>query len=469
MIKPSKILLLITLVFTVLITLLFVYPKEGIKVFGYEVKFVSFSDYVPDVEYIVTNEYSAKKSTQTLKNVVVTDLDTNSLKSDSLFSADFIIHPSGFENSMYLFYKKLQNIDNEKESIRIVHFGDSQIEGDRISNVLRECLQNEFGGCGVGFVPVSESNFGKVTINSTSEGWEKHQLFGKKQIDPLNSFGFLGYYHRIASNQNHAWVKFSGSYNGTENSQKFQNIKLMLSNVQQPVDITLKTDTGTIEHLSLLKQEGIYLQEWKVEGSLKNSYEIDFDSENSPDVIGFAMDCEEGISVDNIPLRGSSGISFSAKNIETLKNQFAHLNVGLVIYQFGVNVVPYVVNDYTYYEKMISRQLKLLKEILPNAAILVVGVSDMSRKVDEDYESYPNITKIREAQMRAAKSNNCAFWDLYNVMGGENSMINWVNAKPSLAEKDYTHFNRRGAKIVGKKLYNAIYSDYVEYQTLNIQ
>ena len=469
MIKPYKILLLFTIVLMVLTTLVFTFPKKGINLLGFQFSFVNFSDYVPDVEYVVTNEYAAKKTNQNLSKPAVSVLDTNLLQQDSLLANDFIIHPSGFENSLYLFYKKLQNIQDQKQSIRIVHFGDSQIEGDRISDVLRECLQKQFGGCGIGFMPVSESNFGKVNITSTAEGWEKHQLFGKKLEDPMNSFGFLGYYHRIAADQNHAWVKFKGNYMGGKNVQEFQKINLMLSNVSQPVNITLKTDTGIIETMSLLKQDGVYMKTWKLDGSLKNYYEIDFDSQNSPDVLGIALDCEDGISVDNIPLRGSSGISFSTQNKETLKKQFAHLNVGLIIYQFGVNVVPYVVNDYTYYERMINKQLALLKEILPDAAILVVGVSDMSRKVEEQYESYPNITKIREAQMRAAKKNNCAFWDLYNVMGGENSMINWVNASPSLAEKDYTHFNRRGAKIVGKKLFNAIYTDYQEYETLNVE
>ena len=110
-------------------------------------------------------------------------------------------------------------------------------------------------------------------------------------------------------------------------------------------------------------------------------------------------------------------------------------------------------------------QLKLLKEILPDASILVISVTDACKNKEE---SYANIDKVRDAQLRAAKRANCSFWDLYSVMGGEYSMPSWVNANPSLAEKDFKHFNSRGAKVIGNKLFNAIISDYNDYKSTNI-
>ena len=46
------------------------------------------------------------------------------------------------------------------------------------------------------------------------------------------------------------------------------------------------------------------------------------------------------------------------------------------------------------------------------------------------------------------------FWDLYEAMGGKNSMVAWVNK--GLAQKDYTHFSFKGAKYVGEMFYEAI-------------
>ena len=47
-------------------------------------------------------------------------------------------------------------------------------------------------------------------------------------------------------------------------------------------------------------------------------------------------------------------------------------------------------------------------------------------------------------------------------------MAEWVTASPSLAEKDYTHFNWRGANVVGEKLGNAILKDYYDFKKLEI-
>jgi lysophospholipase L1-like esterase len=58
----------------------------------------------------------------------------------------------------------------------------------------------------------------------------------------------------------------------------------------------------------------------------------------------------------------------------------------------------------------------------------------------------------------------CAFWDLRDAMGGQNSMVSWVNNKPSLAQSDYTHFNANGAKLVGEMLYNALNNAYEDYK-----
>lgn len=95
----------------------------------------------------------------------------------------------------------------------------------------------------------------------------------------------------------------------------------------------------------------------------------------------------------------------------------------------------------------------------------MISVTDACKNEEE---SYANIYKVRDAQKRAAKRANCSFWDLYEVMGGELSMPSWVNAQPSLAEKDFKHFNARGAKVIGNKLFNAIISDYNDFKSTNL-
>jgi lysophospholipase L1-like esterase len=139
---------------------------------------------------------------------------------------------------------------------------------------------------------------------------------------------------------------------------------------------------------------------------------------------------------------------------------FKQLNVRLIIFQFGVNIVPNVVKSYTWYENLMVKQLQHLRSAAGNTPIIVIGVSDMSRKKETWYESYPNIVAIRNAQRNAAFRTGCAFWDLYEAMGGNNSMPSWVFADPPLANKDFVHFNARGSRIVSHMLYEAIMNDF---------
>jgi hypothetical protein len=108
--------------------------------------------------------------------------------------------------------------------------------------------------------------------------------------------------------------------------------------------------------------------------------------------------------------------------------------------------------------------MNFLKSLYPGTGIIVIGVSDMSRRTaGGHFESYPNIELIREAQKNAAFRAGFPFWDLFEAMGGKNSMPAWVNAGPPLAQLDYVHFTFRGAALVGDLLFNAIIADYAGF------
>ena len=45
-------------------------------------------------------------------------------------------------------------------------------------------------------------------------------------------------------------------------------------------------------------------------------------------------------------------------------------------------------------------------------------------------------------------------------------MPSWVFAEPSLASKDFVHFNPRGAKLIANMFYNALLFEYNQYKNL---
>ena len=90
-------------------------------------------------------------------------------------------------------------------------------------------------------------------------------------------------------------------------------------------------------------------------------------------------------------------------------------------------------------------------------------MGDKSYRKNGVYQTDPSVPILVEAQKRMAKDNKLAFWSLYDAMGGYGSMVNWVEGDTAFANRDYTHFNFKGARKVGKLLFSKLISEYTDY------
>jgi lysophospholipase L1-like esterase len=190
---------------------------------------------------------------------------------------------------------------------------------------------------------------------------------------------------------------------------------------------------------------------------------LKFRGAGSPDFYGIALDGNRGVAMDNVAMRGCAGLVFTQINRDQLEQMYDTLNVRMLILQFGGNVVPYMTDNYEYYERWFLNQLRRLKQISPSVPIIVIGVSDMSVREKDKIVTYPNLLQIRDALKNATFRAGCAYWDMYEAMGGHNSMPSWVYAKPSLATSDFVHFNERGARVIAEMFYNAFIYELESY------
>lgn len=389
---------------------------------------------------------------------------------------------------LFPFFRALKSLSaNPNQLVRAIHYGDSQLEGDRITAFLRDKFQESFGGGGVGALSIVDRLHTKSTIfQSADANWLPYVMYGPKYRRSNSAFyGILGEYYKFpivaednAQNQNTpfrlakfkpTWSKASLYYSRLPQSNARQNdikrVKVMFRNPEANCEVSIQAQGDSLKRVELKASKELQIVEYEVRKPFER-VDIRFGaSTHSPEVYGVALDPAKGVMFDNAPLRGSSGVEFTRVNKVHLKQQFEALNVRFLILQFGVNIVPNPLSDYGFYEKMFYEQLKFLKSLRPDLCILVVGVSDMSRRSANGFESYPNIEKIRDAQKKAAFRAGCAFWDLYQAMGGNNSMPSWVNE--GLANRDYTHFTGKGAQIVSEMLYKALLTEYDRFHQLH--
>jgi hypothetical protein len=104
------------------------------------------------------------------------------------------------------------------------------------------------------------------------------------------------------------------------------------------------------------------------------------------------------------------------------------------------------------------------KEVCPGIPVIVIGPSDMAVREDGQFISYPGLEGIRDALRDAARESGFGFWDLYEAMGGHNSMASFVHADPPLASTDYVHFTNLGVNLVAEMFYNALMLEYEEFE-----
>ena len=183
------------------------------------------------------------------------------------------------------------------------------------------------------------------------------------------------------------------------------------------------------------------------------------------ELYGVSMSGKNGVTVSNVPMRGCSGTIFTRIDSTLLAQSYKEMNVALIILQFGGNMMPQINSDKAIerYMKLITRQIQYLKRVNPQAEILFVGPSDMVKRIDGQLQTYTYLPKMNEALKETVLKSGAAYWDLFHVMGGKNSMIEWVKHVPAWAGPDYIHFTEAGAYEISTILSNAFLMHYDFY------
>ena len=126
----------------------------------------------------------------------------------------------------------------------------------------------------------------------------------------------------------------------------------------------------------------------------------------------------------------------------------------LVVLQYGLNVMTAEVHSYNSYAKTLAHIIRYTQQCFPGASILVMGVGDRSKMQNGQFITMPSVHGMIKAQRKAAKETGVAFWNTFEAMGGENSMVAFVEKK--WASQDHTHIRFPGGKFIAKELAAAL-------------
>lgn len=356
------------------------------------------------------------------------------------------------------FFEALDNAD--KKPVRILHYGDSQLECDRMTADLREHFQSKFGGGGVGMVPAVQPIATYTLGQSVSPALRHYCAYGSPEFRAGHwRYGPMASMSRVDGGASFSFAAHGGDK--FPHCQEFQKVSVAIKGSGslrvRAADSTYQL-TSKIEADSALRIFTTTLKRPTNRATLTVS--------GNMDIYGIMLDGKSGVAMDNIPMRGCSGIMFTSIDRKSFAPFFKQQNVGLIILQYGGNSVPYLkgAQSISTYADQVRKQIALFRKVAPKARILFIGPSDMATSIGGRMQTYPHLDEVIDSLRTAVNEQGAAYWDMQGAMGGNGSMVQWVKARPALAGTDYIHFTPRGAEQISQILYDTFLLYYKFYR-----
>ena len=354
------------------------------------------------------------------------------------------------QRGMLPFYQALDELNRHPRLVRIAYYGDSFVEGDILTADLREMLQDKYGGSGVGYSPITSISSGfRMTTRQSAEGWDRHSIMDSVYFDRSLQDISNHYFKAVPE----ASISFRGQTRNYAHLDTFYHASFFFNPCEEA------TISATVNGKGVFNKtfKGNEVQVAEVDGKIGSVCFTVQEADSSALFYGVAMDSDAGIALDNLSMRGASGLNVRSVPAKTMRRFYELRPYDLVILQYGLNVATKLGSNYDNYINGMKTTIQHIKEYYPNAGILIVSVADRDYK-DENGEvrTMPGIRNLVRFQQNLAAEEGVAFWNMFEAMGGNESMKALVDAKPSMANYDYTHINVRGGKHLAGLLFEAL-------------
>ena len=423
--KPYKVLIFIVCCFASLAALCVVLPGR-IAIGDKELRW-------PTLAEVFEEKESAKslESLETLETLETTEPSDTAISEgqDTLAPKPKPVIPkvpvdSVTDSRMFLaaFYASLA--ESSDRVVRVLHYGDSQIEEDRMSQQIREKLQTLYGGQGCGLMPLAQT----IPNKTVRQQLRMNGRFVQPAQGPRR---YLVY--------------------GPKRDQRQDGMYGVMGQVTMMNDSLVKGSEEVTAVCTPLIPTAQYTR-WKVFADTSIHYTFAGDTvflSGRGAVYGLSQESDKGVIVDNIPMRGCLGLVFTKMDGTQLSSFYRDQHVKLIIMQFGGNAIPFNENPGTISAivKGLREQVQYIQSCAPEASILFIGPSDMLTQEEGEWISYPMVPYMDRLLRKMALEENIAYFSLFRWMGGAGSMKRWQEI--GLAGSDGVHFTRAGARKAG--------------------
>ena len=334
------------------------------------------------------------------------------------------------------------------EDVRIAFLGDSFIEGDILTQDLRDELQRKFGGRGVGFVPCAiPFEIYRTSVRRSVSGWTAYSLMNTGGIPASyrDKFFMSGY---LAAGHRGSWARWQSTETFPTLDSCTRARVLITSRDDSRIELVIN---DTLKHRYNVPGAD-YVRELYVEAPVK-SLKMNVLSGN---VLchGASLEGGQGVIVDNMSIRGNSGYTIFGSGAAVNRQIDQLWGYDLIVLEYGLNGMQPGQRDFSKYQGKLCDMIAYIKRCFPDAAILILGVSDRWIKGDGGWKPMNSVEIMTPFQRRASELSGVAFWEMGKVILSYGGIKGFVNN--GWAAGDHIHINFKGGSIVAKPLADAI-------------
>jgi hypothetical protein len=354
------------------------------------------------------------------------------------------------------FYKKLAILKRTDSGvINIVHIGDSHIQPDYISAVLRDNLQLFFGNAGRGLVfpyQLAKSNAPDDISASSNVSWQYNRL-AHPEI-PIEC-GIAG--HTIKSDRPLARIDF-WLRDKLGQQQYFKKLKFFVDTAAA-TSWMFETNANTMPvMLSNLNNDSTVYKTVTLD-KLISSFSLTSHSAGDEQAFyGVSLENDEpGIRLHTIGVNGARYDHYNGQPL--FWQQLPALKADLVIISMGTNEAQGNSLNADAFLTQVKIFVDRIKTIFPGVAILITTPQDSYKGRGSNLV----MKSLNYTLSGYCQQNNIALWDLYKITSGYGSARNWL--KKGFMNKDRVHFTSVAYNLQGKLLFNALaqgYNDYIK-------
>ncbi len=349
-----------------------------------------------------------------------------------------------------VFHRLDKRAEGEPDVVRLLLLGDSHIAADYIAKTARVRLQEVFGDAGRGYV----------------HSEQRHEYGGRRLA------GQAGFVRRRMIDSGFGEGRYGLSGHTLVATKVGGALEYALAPGDVQIGLYLDAHPSGAELLARVDGERIGRADGVADPATTRVTLLDLPPDakalklvatgTAVGLLGLDFLADRpGLTLDAVGPVGADATTYITVDGDSFESHTRALSPALIMLMLGGNDALRVRNGSATMEETEERFHLLLDKMLraaPEADCLIWGPMDAGVRTAAGIKSRTLIGETRDLLRRVAEKRGCAFWDLFAVMGGEDSIAAW--SKAGIMNADLVHPRAKAGELVGHLFAEAFLRDY---------